>query len=86
MSSTTIKKVALGFALLAFGILTFGSAIAGARPFTSFLRGIEAAVVFGLLAWSMGYILTEREEEKDFEKSLAAPDEKKKGENIKEIV
>lgn len=85
MSSTTIKKGALGFALLAFGILTFGSAIAGARPFTSFLRGIEAAVVFGVFAWGMGYILAEQKKE-DSEESHDAPDEKKKGENIEEIV
>lgn len=85
MSSTTIKKIAVGFSLLAFAVLTFGSLLSGARILTSFVRGIEAAVVFGLLAWGLSAMAVAEREEMEPE-TPAEPDEKDKGKNLSEVV
>jgi hypothetical protein len=57
MSNIQIKKMAVSFALLSFAILAFGSVLTGSRMTTAFIRGAEAAVVFGALAWSFGSIV-----------------------------
>ena len=49
------NRVALGFAIGSFGFLTIGSLLSGATPSTAFIRGIEAALIFGVLAWASAY-------------------------------
>lgn len=49
--------MAVSFALLAFAVLMFGSMLTGSRMTTAFIRGVEAAIVFGALAWSFGSIV-----------------------------
>lgn len=53
MNPITIKKLSLSCALAAFAVLAFGSAAAGARLTTAFVRGLEAALLFGGLSWSL---------------------------------
>jgi len=84
MNSLTLKKMATGFALLSFGILAVGSLLTGARLFTSFVRGIEAGVIFGLLAWGLGSFLVEEEE--GLEADAEAPDDEQKGQNLETAV
>jgi hypothetical protein len=57
MSNIQIKKMAVLFALLSFAILVFGSVLTGSRTTTALIRGVEAAVVFGALAWSFGSVV-----------------------------
>ena len=57
MSKIQIKKMAVSFALLSFAILVFGSVLTGSRMTTALIRGTEAAIVFGALAWSLGSVL-----------------------------
>jgi hypothetical protein len=54
MSPITVKKLALIFSMVAFAMLLFGSVAAGARWDTAFIRGIEAALLFGLGSWGLG--------------------------------
>ncbi|NIQ02361.1 MAG: hypothetical protein GWM98_19820 [Nitrospinaceae bacterium] len=63
MSSTAVKKLALSIALLSFAILFFGSWFHGATAVTAFLRGVEAALVFGLVFWCLGTLLGNENEE-----------------------
>jgi hypothetical protein len=51
MSPTTKNKLALAWALVSFAVLAFGSVATGARVTTALFRGVEAALVFGALAW-----------------------------------
>lgn len=60
MTDIQIKKMAVSFALLSFAILTFGSVLTGSRMTTALIRGTEAAIVFGALAWSFGYLVMEK--------------------------
>lgn len=57
MSESAHKKIALGFAILAFAFMVFGSALAGARLVTSLIRGFEGALVFGGLVWFLSFCL-----------------------------
>ena len=61
MTKIQIKKMAVSFALLSFAILAFGSVLTGSRMTTAFIRGAEAAIVFGALAWSFGSLVMDRE-------------------------
>jgi len=83
MSSLTTRKIAAGFALLAFAVLTFGSLLNGARAVTSFVRGVEAGLVFGLLAWGLSSLMLKEEE--DMEENVEIPDNKPKGQNLEEV-
>ncbi len=60
MSKIQIKKMAVSFALLSFAILVFGSVLTGSRMTTALIRGAEAAIVFGMLAWSFGSVVMEK--------------------------
>jgi hypothetical protein len=60
MTKTQIKKMAVSFALLSFAILVFGSVLTGSRMTTALIRGAEAAIVFGALAWSFGSVVMDR--------------------------
>ncbi|MFQ5449145.1 MAG: hypothetical protein ACE5E9_00865 [Nitrospinaceae bacterium] len=60
MSEINVKKMALAFSLLAFAILLFGSVLNGSRVTTGLIRGAEAALVFGGLAWLLGSIWTDK--------------------------
>ena len=60
MTKIQIKKMAMSFAILAFAVLAFGSVLTGSRMTTAFIRGIEAAFVFGALAWSIGTLMMEK--------------------------
>jgi len=53
--------MAVSFALLSFAILVFGSVLTGSRMTTALIRGTEAAIVFGVLAWSFGSVLMDKE-------------------------
>ncbi len=55
--------MAVSFALLSFAILVFGSVLTGSRMTTALIRGAEAALVFGLLAWSFGSIVMDKEKD-----------------------
>jgi hypothetical protein len=63
MSPVNIQKMAASFGLLSFGILTIGSVLMGATFFTGISRGIGGAIIFGLLAWGVGSMLMQEEEE-----------------------
>lgn len=53
------EKVGLGFAMGAFSFMIFGSILNGAKIMTALIRGFEGALVFGSLAWFLGwYLLT----------------------------
>jgi hypothetical protein len=53
MSRTSIKKFSVVAGLFSFTLIFFGSWIYGARVFSSFFRGLEGFVIFGLLTWSV---------------------------------
>mgnify|MGYP003689200143 FL=1 len=55
--------MAASFGLLSFGILSIGSVLMGATLFTGISRGIGGAILFGLLAWGVGTILMQEDEE-----------------------
>ena len=55
--------MAASFGLLSFGILSIGSILMGATFFTGFSRGIGGAILFGLLAWGVGSLLMQENEE-----------------------
>ena len=63
MSSNNIQKMAASFGLLSFGILSIGSVLMGATFFTGISRGIGGAILFGLLAWGVGSLLMQEDEE-----------------------
>ena len=51
MSRLSIKKLSVVAGVLSFNVVFFGSVIYGARIISSFFRGLEGFVIFGLLAW-----------------------------------
>jgi hypothetical protein len=63
MTLVNIQKMAASFGLLSFGILSIGSVLMGATFFTGISRGIGGAILFGLLAWGVGSMLLQEEEE-----------------------
>ena len=63
MTPVNIQKMAASFGLLSFGILSIGSVLMGATLFTGIFRGIGGAILFGLLAWGVGSMLMQEEEE-----------------------
>ena len=63
MTPVNIQKMAASFGLLSFGILSIGSVLMGATFFTGISRGIGGAIIFGLLAWGVGSMLMQEEEE-----------------------
>ena len=63
MTPVNIQKMAASFGLLSFGILSIGSVLMGATVFTGVTRGIGGAILFGLLAWGMGSMLMQEDEE-----------------------
>ena len=63
MSELTHKKMVLAFALLSFGVMVLGNVVSGARVITALVRATEAALLFGLLAWVLGYSLIEKDED-----------------------
>ena len=63
MTPVNIQKMAASFGLLSFGILSIGSVLMGATIFTGIFRGIGGSILFGLLAWGVGLMLMQEEEE-----------------------
>ncbi len=63
MSPENIQKMAASFGLLSFGILSIGSVLMGATVFTGVTRGIGGSILFGLLAWGVGSMLMQEDEE-----------------------
>jgi hypothetical protein len=63
MSVVNIQKMAVAFGLLSFGILSIGSILMGATFFTGILRGIGGAILFGLLAFGISFMLMQEDEE-----------------------
>lgn len=57
MTDDQVKKASACFATFAFTVMTLGSWAMGARILVAMLRGIEALVVFGLLAFCVGKFL-----------------------------
>ena len=51
MNRLIIKKISVAAGLFSFTLIFFGSWIFGARIVSSFLRGLEGFVLFGLLTW-----------------------------------
>ncbi|MFQ5672368.1 MAG: hypothetical protein ACE5G9_04685 [Nitrospinales bacterium] len=82
MTSLTARKIATGFALLSFAVLAFGSLLNGARIVTSLVRGVEAGLVFGLLAWALSFLLLKEEEDG---KEDAESDNNQKGQNLEKV-
>jgi len=64
MTKFQIKKMAVSFALLSFAVLAFGSVFSGSRLTTAFVRGIEAALLFGGVAWALGSMIMQDTDEK----------------------
>ena len=87
MSELAIRRMAAGFALFSFGILALGSLLGGVRLFTAFIRGIEAGIIFGLLAWFLGSFLLEENEEKveSLNEDTENSDNEKKGKNLEHV-
>ena len=63
MSPVNIQKMAASFGLLSFGILSIGSILMGTTVLTGISRGVGGAILFGLLAWGVGSMLVQEEEE-----------------------
>lgn len=78
MTRTTIKKFTVAAGLAAFTLMLFGSLAYGARFSSSFIRGVEGFIVFGLLAWAFlrGWAAVQAEE------SLGGGEDKDKGANL----
>ena len=74
MSESIPQKIALGFAILAFAFMVFGSVLSGARFVTALIRGFEGSLVFGGVAWALSrYLLNKlRPEPKDNNAELAS--------------
>ena len=87
MSPLMIKRLAAGFALFSFGILAFGSLLGGARLMTAFIRGIEAGLAFGLLAWLLASFLLEESEEgaEAAGEDIESSDDETKGQNLEQV-
>lgn len=66
--------MAVSFSLLSFAVLAFGSVLTGSRITTAFIRGIEAALLFGGIAWALASLIMQNKEEE--------PDEDEKDEDI----
>jgi hypothetical protein len=62
MNPELARKIAGGFAIVAFGILTIGSWLHGATAATAVVRGVEGAVIFGTVAWGLGSMFKEETE------------------------
>ncbi|GJL79992.1 MAG: hypothetical protein NPINA01_29810 [Nitrospinaceae bacterium] len=60
MTQFQIKKMAVSFSLFSFAILMFGSLLTGSRMTTAFIRGIEAALLFGAIAWGLGSLIMDK--------------------------
>lgn len=63
MSELTHKKMALAFGLFSFGLMVFGSIFSGATFVTALIRGTEAAILFALIVFILGFALVEKEED-----------------------
>ena len=63
MSSLTIQKMALAFALIAFGILSVGSVLMGSRVLTGAIRGGLGALISGGLIWGYANIFLSEDED-----------------------
>jgi hypothetical protein len=83
MTKVQIKKMAVAFALLSFAILVFGSVLTGSRMTTALTRGIEAAFIFGALAWSFGSVVMNK---KSGSEEAAVEAEASKGNQLDETV
>ena len=57
MNDSVSQKIGMGFAFGAFGFLLFLSLLAGATFLTSVVRGVQGALLFGGLAWWLGWFL-----------------------------
>tara|TARA_B100000686_G_scaffold354743_1_gene466883 strand:- start:3393 stop:3641 length:249 start_codon:yes stop_codon:yes gene_type:complete len=64
MNEFVSKKIGMGFAFGAFGFLAFTSLIFGATFVTAVIRGFQAALVFGGVAWLLGWFLLKGEIDK----------------------
>jgi hypothetical protein len=64
MNKFQIKKMAVSFSLLSFAVLAFGSVLSGSRLTTAFIRGVEAALLFGGIAWALGSLIMQNTDEK----------------------
>ncbi len=60
MRNRNAQRAAFGFGLFSMTALVFGSLLAGARLETSLFRGFAAAIVFGLSAWVLCSVISER--------------------------
>ena len=61
MNEFVSKKIGMGFAFGAFGFLAFASLIFGARFVTAVIRGFQAGLVFGGMAWCIGWFMLKNE-------------------------
>ena len=75
--------MAVSFALLSFAILVFGSVLTGSRMTTALIRGTEAALIFGALAWGFGSVLMDKENAPE---AVAEDKEASKGTQLDETV
>ena len=82
MTSSQIKKMAVSFSMLSFAILTFGSVMTGSRLVTAFIRGIEAALLFGVIAWGLGTLIMNNNEKAQSPKEEEAPVESQVDETV----
>ncbi len=84
MTDEQVKKIAACFATLAFTVMTLGSWAMGARILVALVRGIEALVLFGLLALFVCKLLQHKVDFSPVESS--AEDDEAKGSHLDETV
>lgn len=60
MRNRNAQRAAIGFGLFSMTALVFGSLLAGARLETALFRGFAAAIIFGLSAWVLCSVISER--------------------------
>lgn len=82
MSELDEKRMAVAFGLFAFIFLAVGSGLSGARLMTSFIRGVEGGLIFGLLVWALGLFLVDKDPGQPRLASGDADDAADKGQNI----
>ena len=63
MNPINIQKMAIAFALLAFGFLAIGSVLAGSRVITGVIRGGLGALIFGGLVWVVADLFLSEDED-----------------------
>ena len=82
MSPINIQKMAIAFALLAFGFLAIGSVLAGSRVITGVIRGGLGALIFGGLVWVVADLFLAEDEDAGIQDMVHDDNNPDKGEQL----